>query len=79
MESVDDADRDSFHEFLDAVLSNPDDYSPGASDVQKISVAETVPGHGIWDSASFRDSGTSSDIDTEAGLPQVCVLVISID
>ncbi|XP_010934905.1 uncharacterized protein [Elaeis guineensis] len=70
MEDVDDADRDSFHEFLDAVLGNPDEYSPRASDAQKNSVAESVPRHGIWDSASFRDSGTSSDIDTEAGLPQ---------
>ncbi|KAG1360929.1 NAC domain-containing protein 14 [Cocos nucifera] len=70
MEDVDDADRDSFHEFLDAVLCNPDEYSAGASDVQKNSVAETVPRHGIWDSASFRDSGTSSDIGTEAGLAQ---------
>ncbi|XP_026660207.2 protein NTM1-like 9 isoform X2 [Phoenix dactylifera] len=67
---VDNADQDSFHMFLDAILSNPDEYSTGASDVQKNSVAETVPRHGIWDSASFRDSGTSSDIDTEAGLPQ---------
>ncbi|XP_038971457.1 protein NTM1-like 9 [Phoenix dactylifera] len=64
------ADQDPLNEFLDAILSNQDEHSSGASNVQKDSVPETLPRHSIWDSASCRDSGTSSDIDTEAILPQ---------
>ncbi|XP_010941181.1 NAC domain-containing protein 14 [Elaeis guineensis] len=67
---VNNADKDPLNEFLIAVLSNQDDYSSGASNVQKDSVAETLPRHSIWDSASCRDSRTSSEIDTEATLPQ---------
>lgn len=63
--------EDPLNEFLNAVLSNQDEYSSGACNVLKDSVAESLPRHSIWDSASCRDSRASSDIDTEATLPQV--------
>ncbi|KAG1359332.1 protein NTM1-like 9 [Cocos nucifera] len=70
---VNNAYQDPLNEILNAMLSNQDDYSSGASNVQKDLVPETVPRHSIWDSASCRDSRTSSEIDTEATLPQELV------
>ncbi|URD92721.1 No apical meristem (NAM) protein [Musa troglodytarum] len=66
---VDSADDDLLNEFLLSAL-NPDDLPSGGSIFPKDSVAGNLPKPSLWDSASCKDSGTSSDIETEPGLPQ---------
>ncbi|CAL9105034.1 unnamed protein product [Musa acuminata var. zebrina] len=66
---VDNGDEDLLNEFLISAL-NPDDLPSGASIFSKDSVAGNLLKPSLWDSASCKDSGTSSDIETEPGLPQ---------
>lgn len=70
---VDNGDEDLLNEFLISAL-NPDDLPSGASIFPKDSVAGNLPKPSLWDSASCKDSSTSSDIETEPGLPQVRML-----
>ncbi|KAJ8490410.1 hypothetical protein OPV22_012131 [Ensete ventricosum] len=66
---VDNGDEDLLNEFLISAL-NPDGLPSGASIFPKDSVAGNLPKPSLWDSASCKDSGTSSDIETEPGLLQ---------
>lgn len=65
---ADDSDPDFWNELVNELVGNQDEHSSGTSNVQKDSVAETVPRNSIRDSAF--DSAASSDLENEAVLPQ---------